>query len=315
MASMQFPTLAHCEIEERLAPPTGPVSMVLDTDTYNEIDDQFALFYALLSEKLTVEAVYAAPFHNDRSGGPGDGMEKSYEEILRVMARMGVDRAGDVFRGATRYLPDCTEPVPCPAAEDLIARALAPRQGSLYVVAIGAITNVASALLLQPEIVRHIVVVWLGGQPLYWPSASDFNLGQDVPAAQVIFDCGVPLVLVPCKNVAEHVRTTLPEMERYVQGQGRIGDYLYQIYQDFAKDHYARSKEIWDITAIAYLNQPEWVPSEIRPAPVLRDDVTWDTTDCGRHPFREAIDARRDFIFADLFRKLERHAQARATPI
>ena len=55
--------------------------MVLDTDTYNEIDDQFALVYALLCpEKLNVEAVYAALFTNDRSTGPGDGMEKSYEE-------------------------------------------------------------------------------------------------------------------------------------------------------------------------------------------------------------------------------------------
>ena len=50
--------------------------MVLDTDTYNEIDDQYALAQVLLSpEDVTVEAVYAAPFHNARSTGPGDGME------------------------------------------------------------------------------------------------------------------------------------------------------------------------------------------------------------------------------------------------
>jgi len=48
--------------------------MVLDTDTYNEVDDQFAVVYALRSpERLRVEALYAAPFHNDRSSGPADG--------------------------------------------------------------------------------------------------------------------------------------------------------------------------------------------------------------------------------------------------
>ena len=74
--------------------------MVLDTDTYNEIDDQFALVYALLCpEKLNVEAVYAAPFTNDRSTGPGDGMEKSYEEILRLLERLHMD-AEDLFTAA-----------------------------------------------------------------------------------------------------------------------------------------------------------------------------------------------------------------------
>ncbi|MFC1725309.1 hypothetical protein ACFL4T_06755 [candidate division KSB1 bacterium] len=44
-------------------PPAGRVRMVLDTDTYNEIDDQFAVVYSLISpERLNVEAIYAAPF-------------------------------------------------------------------------------------------------------------------------------------------------------------------------------------------------------------------------------------------------------------
>ena len=74
-----------------LDPPAGKVRMVLDTDTYNEIDDQFALVYALLSpERVAVEAIYAAPFHNSRSSGPADGMRKSYEEIVRVLARLGL---------------------------------------------------------------------------------------------------------------------------------------------------------------------------------------------------------------------------------
>ena len=56
--------LSHDLLLERLAPPTGPVSMVLDTDTYNEIDDQFAVVYGMLSPYLNIEAIYAAPFFN-----------------------------------------------------------------------------------------------------------------------------------------------------------------------------------------------------------------------------------------------------------
>ncbi|HOT93523.1 MAG TPA: nucleoside hydrolase, partial [Anaerolineae bacterium] len=83
---MQFPPLSEAERIIRLEPPTGKVQMVLDTDTYNEVDDQFAVVQALLSpEKLDVLALYAAPFFNDRSTGPADGMEKSYQEILRLL--------------------------------------------------------------------------------------------------------------------------------------------------------------------------------------------------------------------------------------
>ncbi|MBS7176891.1 MAG: nucleoside hydrolase, partial [Clostridiales bacterium] len=52
----------------RLRRPEGKVDVVLDTDTYNEIDDQFALSYLVKSDdKLNLKAVYAAPFHNHHS--------------------------------------------------------------------------------------------------------------------------------------------------------------------------------------------------------------------------------------------------------
>ena len=77
---------------------------------------------------------------------------------------------------------------------------------------------------------------------------------------------------------------------------------------DYFEDHTARSKVIWDISTIAYLLQPAWVPSAVRPSPILRDDVTWGPEDASRHPFRVATDLNRDHIFGDLFRKLEMFA-------
>jgi hypothetical protein len=117
---------------------------------------------------MTVEAFYAAPFHNKRSNGPGDGMEKSYDEIVRVLDKLGHHSNDLVFRGATSYLPADLRPPSNPAVDDLIRRALAsPEDDPLYVVAIGAITNIAAAILIEPEIIKHIVVVWLGGNALY----------------------------------------------------------------------------------------------------------------------------------------------------
>lgn len=314
--ALTFPILSAEERLARLEPPRSAISIVLDTDTYNEIDDQFALVYACLSANLAVEAVYAAPFYNERSASPGDGMEKSYAEILRVLERLGVDAGGVVFRGSAWYVPDTTTPVISPAALDLVERAKQPRDTPLYVVSIGAPTNIASAIMLDPNMIKRIVVVWLGGEPWYWntPMSRAFNLWQDVAAAQVLFDSGVPLVHIPCTNVAEHLRTTLPEIERYVKGCGPIGEYLYNIFHASHHDHFAYSRVIWDVCAIAYLNHPEWVPTELRPAPLLNHDLTWMQADPYRHVVREAIEVDRDRVFGDLFRKLAAHAGQMEAP-
>ena len=116
---MKWNLLPADELVRRLEPPKGRVKMVLDTDTYNEVDDQFALAYSLLSpEKLDVLAVYAAPYFNDRSSGPEDGMEKSYAEIVRLLGKMGRTSEGFVFKGSRGYLPDGETPVESEAARD-----------------------------------------------------------------------------------------------------------------------------------------------------------------------------------------------------
>lgn len=291
-----------------LEPPTGDVEVVLDTDAYNEIDDQFAIAYALLSDSIDVRAVYAAPFDNRRSSGPGDGMAKSYDEIRRLLDLLGhPDPEGTTYRGATAYATDVGGPVESPATTDLIRRARGrDRDDPLYVVAIGAPTNVASAVEREPSIVENVVVVWLGGQPLDWHTADEFNLRQDLRASRVLLDSGVPLVLVPCKNVAEHVRTTVPELEHHLSGRGELCEYLLESVAEYRRrdgDRTAWSKEIWDLAPVAYLLEHEWVPTNLDHSPWLSAEFRYGR-DTGRHLVRVAKDARRDHIFGDLFEKL-----------
>lgn len=308
---MKYPVLSEAFRLERLAPPSGQVRMVLDTDTFNEIDDQFALAYAILSpERLRLEAVYAAPFFNELSTGPKDGMEKSYDEILHILDRFGMPSDGYAFRGSDRYLPGPDVPVDSPAARDLVAKALAmPNDEPLYVAAIGAITNVASAILLEPSIIRKIVVVWLGGHQPTWRDANEFNLQQDIHAVRVLLDSGVPFVMVPCMGVASHLITTLPEIRAFVQGKGAIGDFLAERYEGCSDDHFGYSRIIWDLSAIAYLIDPNLVPADLVHSPILTDQVTW-SAHAGRHFIRCAYMVDRNAIFRDLFRKLAAHAEA-----
>jgi len=173
----------------------------------------------------------------------------------------------------------------------------------LYVVAIGAITNIASAILIEPRIIDKIVVVWLGGNAIYWNNNNEFNLKQDPVAARVVFDCGVPLVHLPCCNVVTHLNTTLPELERYLDGNSEIATYLTQIVREFTGDHYCWSKVIWDVATIAYLVNPNFVSTELVCSPILNDELKWETVD-NRHFIRTGVHLNRDEIFRDLFTKI-----------
>jgi hypothetical protein len=307
---MEFPEISEKQRLSRLQLPDGKLDIVIDTDTYNEIDDQFALTYALLSPgRLQVEAIYAAPFQNERSTDPADGMEKSYVEILNVLAKLGkFQRDGFVFKGATGYLSKEINPFRSDASLDLVKRAIDRSEDDpLYVISIAALTNVASAILIEPSIIKKIVVVWLGGHALHWPDTAEFNLRQDTYAAGIALNSGVPLVLIPCMGVTSHLVTTLPEMREFVRGRGRIGDYLFDIFANYESNQFGWSKVIWDIAPIAYLLDPNWVPTELISSPIL-EELTW-KIDNHRHIIRYARFIHRDPIFRDLFLKLEKANQ------
>jgi len=300
-----FPILKETYRLDQLRLPSGKVRMILDTDTYNEVDDQFALAYAYLSkEKIDLQAVYAAPFHNKRSSGPGDGMEKSYQEIIRLLKFLGKSSEDFVFRGSDKYLQDVNQPIRSEAALDLVKKAMASSpEDPLYVVPIGCITNIASAILIEPKIIENIVVVWLGGNGLNWPTQKEFNLKQDVLAAQVVLNSGVPFVIMPCRPVVSHFHTTIPELKYYLEGKNELTDYLYNIVVEYSGGQDAWSKVIWDVTAVAWLVNPSWISTDLVHSPVLTDQVTY-SVDQGRHFIRMANDLNRDAIFRDLFKKL-----------
>ncbi|OAS16097.1 nucleoside hydrolase [Paenibacillus oryzisoli] len=305
---MLYPTITEAQRMERLTSRTGRIRMVLDTDTFNEIDDQFAVVYALQSpERLQVEAFYAAPFFNDLSTGPKDGMEKSYHELHKILKLMGRTDI-PIYKGSDAYLPGSEAPVESEAARNLVERAMASSpEDPLYVVAIGAITNVASAILMEPRIIANIVIVWLGGHALHWHNTQEFNLEQDIPAARIILDSGVPLVLIPCMGVASHLKTTLSEMRDFVKESGVIGEYLYETYRQVHPDHYAYSRVIWDISTIAYLVNERSTPSVLLPSPIVSEEARW-SQDPSRHLIRYVTYIDRDGVFRDLFQKLSKGA-------
>lgn len=275
--------------------------VVLDTDTDNEVDDQFALAHLALSpDRVSLEAVYAAPYLNERCTSPEDGMEKSYNEILMVQERLG-GATFPALRGSRRYLSG-GPPVESEATEDLIARAKDGDE-TLWVVAIGACTNVASALLLAPEIAPRIHVVWLGGHALDWPHTWEFNLQQDVEASRTLLEARAPLTLVPCMGVTSHLLVTVPELEAWLDGRSALGSFLTGRVRDHHSEHFAWAKELWDVGASAVVLDPAWTQLEEQPSPILTDAMTW-RLDPSRPTIRVVRRIDRNAVFADLYRRI-----------
>jgi len=298
----------NARLINRLRKPAGCVDVVLDTDTCNEIDDQYALAYLVRSEeKLCLKAIYAAHFHNEKTTGPAEGMEKSYEEILRVlslMERQDLDKI--VFRGSKTYLPSEGEPVISDASRDLAERAMAYCEESpLYVIAIGAITNIASAILMNPEIINRIVVVWLGGHAHDWPHNREFNLRQDVAGARVLFGCGVPLVQLPCQGVVSSFTISEPELEHWLRGKNRLCDYLADrtIEEGRKSGCMTWTRTLWDVTAVAWLLDCDFMEDKLVYSPIPEYDYTY-TFSSNRHFIRYVYHIKRDRLMQDLIRKL-----------
>ena len=174
--------------------------------------------------------------------------------------------------------------------------------------ALGAITNIASALLMKPDIADRIVIIWLGGHALEWEDNCEFNLRQDIAAARVVFQSGAPLVILPAQQVTSALHATGPELEYWLRGKNDLCDYLVQHTVDEVKSYAegrAWSRVIWDVAGIAYvLNEDRhFLRSRLMPTPLPGYDHRWHFPE-GTPLCRYVYYVSRDDIFTDMFAKL-----------
>ncbi len=121
-------------------------------------------------------------------------------------------------------MPDEHTPVDSAGARLIIREAMREDDHPLFVALLGTATDLASALLLEPAIARRLTAVWIGGGA-YPKGDWEFNLAQDLHAANVLFSSQAELWQVP-RDVYKQMNVTLSELRWRVAGQGRIGAYL-----------------------------------------------------------------------------------------
>lgn len=245
---------------------------------------------------------------------PDEGAELSHREILTIFEKCGVDATDKVFRGSPGYLGSLDAPIESEAARFIIEQARQRQDGPVYVLAMGALTNIASALLMAPDIRDNVVIVWTAGFPSYAPYSNvpSLNLVQDRLASRFLFECNVPIVYLPGYHVGTQLKISLPEMERFVKGRGPIGDYLFHLYtHNPLHDMFAiqaperKTWVIWDMINVAWLFADSYVTTAVQPCPRLDEELYWRPRE-DAPTMLEAYDINRDAIFEDFFDVLER---------
>ncbi len=294
-------------------PQEKRIKVILDSDVRNEVDDQFAIMHALMTPKFDVRGVIATHFGHDRIR---ESMEASYDELVKTLeaadllgkVRIAKGSETAIDPGMTGYFGDM-KPYDNDGVRLIIdeARALAPGE-KLYVGVLGPMTDIACALMLAPEITEKLIIVWNGGN-IYPNGGMEFNLVNDIAAANYVFSSAVEIWQIPTKVYAKP-RCGLAELQLKVRPCGKIGRFLFDEVMDFFElmKKYpswpkAESLDICDLTVIGLMLEEHAYSYTWRQAPYIGSDMFYRENHENR-PIRvyEDIDGR--YILEDFFAKL-----------
>ncbi|MBQ8597369.1 MAG: nucleoside hydrolase [Lachnospiraceae bacterium] len=276
--------------------------VIVDTDAACEADDPFAIAHALLCKKFEVKAILAEHF-----GVPGS-TKRSYDEIMTILQAMQMDVP--VFMGEEGRLSEVEGREISPAAKCLIEEAMREDSKPLYVLCLGAITNVAVAIKACPEIIDKMTVIWIGGQDFerFTGEIREFNSGNDIEAANLVVSSGVNLWLIP-NNVYGSMHIGLAEIQRRIYPCGEIGKHLFENMIEFnmTDDAWWTAGESWslgDSPAVGVALEPNCGQYVYREAPIFEEDTTYRFEE-GRPMIRVYTSVNSRFILEDFIGKLE----------
>ena len=291
----------------------APRRIIINTDAKNEADDQFAIVHALLSPTLDVRGIIPAHFGTRRTT---ESLRESREEVDLLLRLMGREGQYVVADGAPHKMPDEQTPVPSDGSR-LIIEESKKDEGTLYVAFLGPLTDMASAILEDPEIQdRDVVVVWIGGPPhggVIAPSHIEFNLSNDIESANVVMNSRIPVWQIP-STVYSMVSVTHLELEDRVAPLGELGAYLTQQVIDFnaTVENLAMDfRSLGDSPAIGAVMNPRGGVWRSFPAPLYDQQGQMVEPAEGRReiPVCESMDIR--WLLEDMFHKLRRFHETR----
>ena len=274
--------------------------VILDTDTYNEADDQFALSYLLKSNDIfDLQAVTIAPFKHDAyKKSVSDSVDDSYNEACKIYNFFKINDISNIYKGSRDYISNGYN-----ENNDAVNKIveIAAQNEKTYILAIGCLTNVALAIKNHPEIINKIEVVWLGSNFLFGLN-QDFNFRQDVEAVKIVFNSKVKLTVIPCSPITSNLMTSIYELKAEIGNKNQLCNYLCDVFYNRSWGPTKRWP-LWDISVIAYMINKKWFKTMNISCPIINDDNTFTLTE-NRNKITFVNYLNANEIFNDLFNKL-----------
>lgn len=309
-------------------PPDARMRVIIDTDANNELDDQHALAYLLMSgDTFAVEGITV---NATRAGGD---VQAHLDEARRVLALCTLEGIIPLHLGANASFNEI-RPFVGNAAFDgsaavdfIIERAHAAATTPLVLLPIGKLTNIALALEKDPSIASKVRVVWLGSN---YPAPGEYNQENDPASLRYVLSVNVPFEMVTVRygepSGTDAIRVTqaeviarmpglgptatVPVMGRHGEAFQTFGDYAVNLFEHIDYNGDPPSRALYDMAAVAVLKQPHWARARQQPAPALVGDAWEERPD---NPRRITVweDFDRDAIMADFYRVLQQPVLAR----
>ncbi len=300
------------------------ISVIFDTDTNNELDDQHALAYLLLNGvTFTVEGVTV---NTTRNGG---NIDSQYAEAERIIRLCKMEGKVPLLKGADQDFLRIRDQIDHPvfdgsdAVNFIIEKAKEKRDRKLVLIAVGKLTNVALSLEKEPSIAESIKVVWLGSN---YPEPGEYNQENDTAAMSYVLKSDVDFEMVTVRFGSESgtdvVRVTQEEINKKMPGKGpkvdipvmgrhgfaidNFGDYSVNLFENIDYSGDPPSRALYDMAAVAVVKNPSWAEAKQIPCPVLIDNEWQECPDNPRSiTVWEYFD--RDKIIEDFFRTMEEY--------
>lgn len=274
------------------------IHVILDTDTYNECDDQFALTYLIKHQDIfDIDAITTAPYsHHTIYISAPDSQELSYNEARKICKYFGFDE-DKVFKGSTNYL-QCGYSDDNDAVNKIIE--IANKNDKTCILGIAAPTNIALAIKKDPSIVDKIEIVWLGGNALDYENNTEYNFRQDLDAVRTMFNSGVALTVLPAKGVVSKLNININVLKENIGNIDKMYDYLIERFHDDGYHPIREERPIWDISVIAYMVNKNWFEEKTISCPEIQDDMSYQFTK-KRNEVTFITDLDKDKIYDDLF--------------
>ena len=245
------------------------LSLIIDADTANEVDDLFALVRAVGAPEFDLLGISSAQFHISPLATDSTVKEsqKINEDIMRLLKRNDIPLplgSNDPLK--SKNIPQLSE-----AAYFIIKKAHEMgKDEKLNLVILGSCTNVASAILLDSTIVPKIRVHYLG----FWhnPKSNtydkkEFNSGNDTLAVNYLLDYPKLDLSVMTATTSQHLVFEKKKVDKELKAKGPLAEYLINRWETYtrwwtSKDPLKERWIMWDVAIIEALAHPEWATKE-----------------------------------------------------